>query len=241
MSSTPFIPATNRLLETLPLKDREQLLLQCESVDLNFAEILYLAGEPMPHVYFPTNSCICQVRQLSEDSRLEVGLVGNEGMLGGTLLLGIDYAPFQALVQGAGSALRISTSLFLEELQQSVALQEKLGRYLFVSITQLAQTAACNRYHELEARLARWLLMTHDRMETDNFYVTHLFMANMLGVRRVGITKAALSLQQHNLIRYRRGRITILDPTGLEAKACSCYRSDTQTYQHLLGKCLSKG
>lgn len=235
MSFTKTIPATNRLLATLPLKDREHLLINCETVDLNFADILYMDGEPMPHVYFPTNSCICQTIQLNRDSSLEVGLVGNEGMLGSTLMLGIDYAPFKTLVQGTGSALRITTSLFLDELQQSRALQEKLSSYLFVSLTQLAQTAACNRYHQVEARLARWLLMTHDRLHTDTFYVTHLFLANMLGVRRVGITKAALSLQQHSLISYRRGHITILDRSGLKAMACSCYRSDIETYQRILG------
>lgn len=235
MSFTNPIPAANRLLATLPVKDQEHLLIHCELVDLHYADILYLAGEPMPHVYFPTNCCVCQVIQLNPDSSLEVGLVGNEGMLGNTLMLGIDLAPFQTVVQGAGSALRITTALFLDELQHSRALQEKLSGYLFVSITQLAQTAACNRYHQVEARLARWLLMTHDRLHADTFYVTHLFLANMLGVRRVGVTKAALSLQQHNLISYRRGHVTILDRSGLKAMACSCYLSDTETYQRILG------
>jgi len=234
----PFIQtiqATNKLLTALPSKDRDNVLAHCEPVELVFAEILYYAGERVQHVYFPTSSFISLVTPVNQSHGLEVGLIGNEGLLGITLMLDIDIAPCQALVQGAGTALRIAAPLFLHELERSQALQLELKHYLYVSMSQLAQTAACNRYHQVEARLARWLLMTHDRSQTDTFHVTHIFLAYILGVRRVGITKAALSLQQQKLISYRRGDITILDRAGLEAAACACYRTETETYERILG------
>lgn len=235
MPSPPSVPATNRLLATLPRKDREQLLEHGEAVELVFAEAIYCVGEPIPHVYFPTESLISLVTPIDGGANVEVGLVGNEGMLGITLMLGVDIAPFDAVVQGAGAALRMTAPAFLRELERSPALQRELQRYLYVSLSQLAQTAACNRFHVVEARLARWLLMTQDRARSDTFHVTHVFMAYMLGVRRVGVTKAATSLQQQKLIRYHRGDITILDRAGLEAAACGCYRAGKETYERFLG------
>jgi CRP-like cAMP-binding protein len=228
------VSSVNRLLTTLPSVDRERLVASSEPVELIFAEVLYRAGEAIPHVYFPTGGFISLVTPVSGDTGVEVGLIGSEGMLGNTLMLGIELAPFQARVQGAGTALRISATLFLRELEQSVALQQVLKRYLYVSMRQLAQTAACNRFHVVEARLARWLLMTHDRAQGDTFHVTHIFLAYILGVRRVGITKAAHSLQEQKLISYRRGDITILDRNGLEAVACACYQIDKETYRSTL-------
>jgi CRP-like cAMP-binding protein len=233
--STQTVPATNRLLAALPHKDREQLLANCEKIELVFAEVLYRAGELITHVYFPIGSFISLMTPINGGAGLEVRLIGNEGMLGIALILGVDVAPFNALVQGAGPALRITAPSFLRELEHSPALKQELKRYLYVSMSQLAQTAACTRFHVVEARLARWLLMTKDRAHSDHFHVTHELMAYMLGVRRVGITKAANSLQEKKLISYRRGDIKILDRVGLEAASCECYRADKETYERILG------
>jgi CRP-like cAMP-binding protein len=234
MTFTKAISATNRLLDALLHKDREQLLANCEHVELNIGEVLYRAGEVVPHVYFPTGGFISLVAPI-DSTNLEVGLVGNEGVLGITLLLGVDIAPFTALVQGTGTALRITASSFLRILEQSPELHQVLKHYLYVTMSQLAQTAACTRFHLVEGRLARWLLMTQDRAHSDQFHITHVFLAYMLGVRRVGITKAANSLQQQKLISYQRGDITILDRAGLEAASCGCYRADKEIYGRIMG------
>jgi CRP-like cAMP-binding protein len=212
------------------------LLRNGEHVELVLAKVLYRIGEVISCVYFPTGSFISLATSINGGASLEVGLIGNEGMLGITLMLDVDALPFQALVQGAGPALRISAPSFLRELRQSPALQQALKHYLYVSMTQMAQTAACTRFHVVEARLARWLLMAQDRAHADTVHVTHVFLASMLGVRRVGITKAANRLQQHKLISYHRGEITILDRVGLEAASCGCYRAGEETYERILGE-----
>ncbi|QFY43502.1 Crp/Fnr family transcriptional regulator [Candidatus Methylospira mobilis] len=230
-----LIPATNLLLGALSRKDREPLLANCEQVDFIFADVLYRTGDLITHVYFPTESFISLVTSIDDKASLEVGLIGSEGVLGVTLILGIDIAPFQALVQGAGTALRITAALFLHELEQNPALRREMRHYLYASISQLAQRAACTRFHMVEARLACWLLMTHDRAHSDTFLVTQLFMAYMLGVRRVGVTKAANSLRKQKLISYCRGAITILDHAGLEAASCACYRAEKEGYERIMG------
>lgn len=234
MLSIQTLSTTNRILSALPSKDREHLLRYCEPINLLYAEVIYLAGEPIPHVYFPTESFISLLTPNIGNKGLEVGLIGNEGMLGITLALNIDVAPFQALVQGTGAALRITASSFIRELKQSQALQQELNRYLYISMSQIAQTAICTRHHQVESRLARRLLMAHDRAHADDFYITHLYLAYILGVRRCGITKAATTLQQKNLISYRRGNIRILNRAGLEAAACSCYQTEKEAYQRIL-------
>ncbi len=226
-------PVTNLLLDSLQAKDREQLLNNCEHSHLKIGEVLYRGGDVIPFVYFPTGGFISLVASI-DSTNLEVSLVGNEGIVGITLLLGIDTAPFTALVQGEGTALRISALSFLTILEQSAELHRVLKRYLFVRMSQLAQTAACSRFHLLEGRLARWLLMTQDRAHSDKFHITHVFLAYMLGVRRVGVTKAANMLQQRKLISYKRGDITILDRLGLEKISCGCYRADKEIYTRIM-------
>lgn len=228
-------PVPNYLLAALPRNDFDRLLTKCEEVELFFSEVLYYSGEFIPHIYFPIGSIISLVTGVDKDANLEMGLIGNEGMLGVTTILGIEIAPFQALVQGTGLALRIPVKTFLNELNQSAALQQALNHYFYVLMRQLAQTAACNRFHVVEARLARWLLMMQDRANSDHLNITHVFLAYMLGVRRVGITQAANSLLNKNLISYKRGAITILDRIGLEAVSCSCYLADKEIYEHILG------
>ena len=230
------VPATeNHLIASLPRRDRASLLAACESVHLNLGMVLCKPGETTRHVYFPGDCVISLVTALEGEPGLEVGMVGREGMLGAQLALGVSAIPLHALVQGAGTAWRMAAAPFCRELSISKALQLSLSRYVYVLMAQLASAAACTRFHNLEPRLARWLLMTHDRTPSDSFHLTHEFLAHMLGVRRVGITGAAGDLQRQGLIRYRRGDITVLDRAGLEAAACSCYASDRRAYDVTVG------
>jgi len=225
----------NRLLATLPNKDQQRVLANCEAVELRLAEVLSEPGERIRHVYFPTGSFVSLAVPPGNHAGLEVGLVGNEGMIGTPLMLGAEVTLLRVLVQGAGPAWRMTPERFRDALQQSNALQATLNHYLYVSMDQLAHRVACTHFHTVEARLARWLLMSQDRAHSDRFHATHKSLAFILGVRRVGVTKAASALQQRMLIRYSRGDITVLDRAGLIAAACSCYGATEVLYERILG------
>ena len=217
------VPVANGMLAALPRKQYESLLSGLESVALRFGEVLYEPGERIRFVYFPGDSLVSLLTLVDGQSALEVGMVGREGMVGVPLSLGADVSPVRALVQGAGAAMRMKAARFSREIRKSPQLQQEVNRYTGVLMAQITQTAACNRFHVVEARLARWLLMTRDRVRSDEFPLTHEFLGHMLGVRRVGVTKAARALQGRKLIRYSRGKIQILNRRGLKASACSCY------------------
>jgi CRP-like cAMP-binding protein len=224
MTTANRAPPANSLLAALPRRDFARVIDNLEPVALTYGEILYEPGERIKHVYFPNDSIVSLLTLVDRHQALEVGLVGREGMVGIPLALEISTTPVRALVQGTGTAMRMKTAAFLKEFRQSPALQREVYRYTYTLMAQVTQTAACNRFHVIEARLARWLLMTHDRMQSNPFQLTQEFLSHMLGVRRVGVTKAARALQQNKLISYSRGNITILDRKGLEAASCSCYQ-----------------
>ena len=225
----------NHLIELLPSSSRSRLLAMCEPVALAVGQVLGQVGTPTRYVYFPTVGFVSLVSSIKGRPTLEVGMVGREGMLGTQLVLGVENAPLHAVVQGAGAAWRIGAAEFSKELARSAAMQRGLNRYVYVTMAQLAAAASCLRFHQIGPRLARWLLMTQDRAHSDSFHITHVFLAYMLGVRRVGITTAASLLQREGLIKYRRGEIQVLNRRGLKAAACSCYAADREAYADLLG------
>lgn len=224
------MPVVNNLIDGLPHKERSRILQHCTLVNLKFGEILCEQDESFNQVYFPITGFISLVTILRGHPPLEMGMVGNEGMLGATLALRVDTAPMRALVQGEGTALRMAAPQLRRELNSSPCLQRMLQLYLYVLMMQVSQSAACVHFHEIEPRLARWLLMTHDRAHADHFHLTHEFLAGMLGVRRSGITIAAGALQAKKLICYSRGEISILDREGLEAASCECYGAGMNAY-----------
>jgi CRP-like cAMP-binding protein len=225
------VPVANSLLAALPRKDYQRLLAGLEPVTLTFGKVLYEPGQSIRHVYFPNNSLVSLLTLADGHLALEVGMVGAEGMVGTPMSLGIDVSPVRALVQGSGTAMRMTAARFRKALRQSPPLQRALHRYVHLLMVQVTQTAACNRFHVVEARLARWLLMTRDRVRSDQFRLTQQFLAHMLGVRRVGVTTAAGALQRRKLISYSRGIIRILNQKGLEAASCRCYET-VRSAQH---------
>ena len=223
----------NRLLATLPKNEYKRLSPRLKSVSLVLGEVLYEPGDAIKYVYFPNDSIISLIAKLSETSWLEVGMVGNEGMAGLAIFMGVSFSPTRALVQGAGTAMRMSSAAVRTEANRLGSLHHLLHRYSHSLLTQVSQSSACNRFHLVEARLARWLLMTNDRLAAKEFPLTQEFLSTMLGVRREGVSKAAGALQAGKLIRYSRGVITILNRRGLEAKSCHCYaiiKAETDAY-----------
>lgn len=211
------------------------MLSSCDLVPLGASDVLYQAGTRVRHVYFPIRSYVSLVTPLDACAALEVALVGSEGMVGLSAAFGVATSSLNHLVRGAGDAQRMDVSTFQRELHRSAPLRRRLDRYAYVRMHQLALTAACTRFHQVEARLARWLLTTRDRAQADRFQATHESLAYMLGVRRVGVTLAASALQDSGLIRYSRGDVSVLDRDGLLARSCGCYVAANALYERVLG------
>lgn len=222
-------------MAALSAPDQQRLFTDFERVELRSAEVICGSGERIRHVYFPTDGIISLVTALRDGSRLEVGSIGHEGMLGSSLILGVNSSAQHAIVQRSGTAWRLGAGLFQRHLRKNIALRRLLNCYMYVLMGQLAQTTACSHYHQVRARLARRLLMNRDQVRGNQFHVTQEFLAHMLGVRRVGVTNAANSLREEGLIDYRRGAITILDGPALELVSCACYRGANDMYELALG------
>jgi len=226
-------PSVNRLLATLPKNEYKRLLPKLKTVSLVLGKVLYEPGDAIKYVYFPNDSIVSLISRLSETSWLEVGMVGNEGMAGLAVFMGVDSSSTRAVVQGSGTAMRMSSAAVRTEANRLGGLHRLLHRYSHSLLTQVSQSAACNLFHLVDARLARWLLMTNDRLGVAEFPLTQEFLSTMLGVRREGVSKAASALQAARLIRYSRGMITVLNRRGLEAKSCECYaiiKAETDAY-----------
>jgi len=228
------VPA-NRLLARLPAADRQRFLAACEPVALAFDQVLTHGHGRMTHAYFPTDAIVSlSVAATGQSACLEVALIGWEGMIGLPLLLGAAASALRPTVVRGGFALRIAAAPLRLQLLGSEALASRMQRYVLVSLAQMAQAAFCTRYHRVDQRLARLLLMTQDRVEQGAFHATHEFLAATLGVRRAGVTRAAAELQRRHLIVYRRGVLTLLDRDGLQAVACGCYAADCASYATLM-------
>lgn len=217
-------PIQNRILSALPAAKYKNLLSKLQPVFLELSQVLYDAGEPISYVYFPNNAMISLVAIREGGGRsVEVGVVGDEGMLGTSAFLGNPVAHNQALVQLAGSALRVRVEVLQDAVEEGGPLHRLLHHYTQVVLTQITRSAVCNRFHNLRERLARWLLITHDHAKSDTFPMTHEFLSHLLGARRVDISKAANALQKADLVKYRRGQMTIVDRQELETASCDCY------------------
>jgi CRP-like cAMP-binding protein len=220
----------NRLLAALPRKDYRKLLPVFEPVKLAFGQILYESQSQIHEVYFPNDCFVSMLTTVDADRAAEVGLIGPEGMIGVPMALGVAVSPFRAVVQGEGAAMRMTTADFRRNFSTSAALKREVYLFTHLLMIQIAQTAACNRFHVVTQRMARWLLMTHDRVNSNEFRITQEFLALMLGVRRVGVSVAMGALRERKIIAYRRGTITILDQRGLLEAACGCYKTVKDTY-----------
>lgn len=235
MLSPAAVTETNQLIDQLPAAAARSLLATCEKLTLEFGQELAESGGPVRRVLFPITAIVSVTAKVSDHTPLEMGMIGHEGMLGATLALGVNRHPMRAIVQGAGTALAIPAPGFRRQLKDSPALERVVHGYLFVLHQQLSQTAACNAFHEVSARLARWLLMMDDRARGKALVLTHLFLSDMLGVRRSAVTIAASQMKEKQLIRYSRGHIQVLSRPGLEVIACDCYPADLEAYRQQFG------
>src|SRR6266496_4908089 len=223
MDTTISRPVGNWLLDALPREDYERLLVELRPVSLSLGDILYESGAKMDHVYFPTTSHVSLLYTMTDGITAEMGLVGNEGVVGIALVMGGDTTPNRGVVQGSGNAFKLKAKAMLYEFRRGGEFQHLLLRYTQALIIQISQTAVCNRLHSVEKRLCRWLLLCHDRVNGSEIRMTQEYISNMLGVRREGVTHAARGLQHDGLISYVRGHIKILDRPRLESQVCECY------------------
>jgi CRP-like cAMP-binding protein len=230
MPGAKQVAVQNRLLGALPRREYQGLLPILEPVNLIFGEILYESHSQIRHVYFPNDCFVSMLTTVDTGRAAEVGLIGSEGMIGVPMALGVAVSPFRAVVQGGGVAMRLNTGDFRRTFSKSAALKREVFLFTHLLMIQIAQTAACNRFHVVTQRMARWMLMTRDRVNSNEFRITQEFLALMLGVRRVGVSAAMSDMRERNLIGYRRGTVTILDQEGLVAIACGCYKTVKDAY-----------
>ncbi|MBA3254885.1 MAG: Crp/Fnr family transcriptional regulator [Pseudomonadota bacterium] len=230
----PLSPTQNHLLGALDESEREHLFSQLELVPMRLGEVIYESGTALEHVYFPTNCIISLLYVMEDGASAEIAIVGCEGMVGVALFMGGESTPSRAVVQSAGHAYRLSGKLVKQEFIRAGAMQYLLLRYTQALLTQMAQTAVCNRHHSVDQQLCRWLLLSLDRLDSNDLTMTQELIANMLGVRREGVTEAAGKLQAAGLIRYSRGHITVLNRPKLEARACECYAVVKKEFDRLL-------
>ena len=227
-------PSLNHLLAALPLAELGRWLPQLEWVEMPLGQVLYESGRTLGHVYFPTSAIVSLLYVMENGASAEIAVVGNEGLVGISLFMGGNSTPSRAVVQSAGAGYRLKAALMKDEFDRAGPVMHLLLRYTQALITQMAQTAVCNRHHSLDQQLCRWLLLSLDRLKSNELAMTQELIANMLGVRREGVTEAALKLQAAGLIRYARGRITVLDRPGLEMRTCECYAVVKREYDRLL-------
>jgi len=227
-------PRKNQLLASLPEAEWERWLPQLEAVDLPLGQVLYESGNVLEHVYFPTTAIVSLLYVMEDGASAEIAVVGNEGLVGISLFMGGGSTPSRAVVQSAGQGFRLKALAMKEEFDRGGPVMHVLLRYTQALLTQMAQTAVCNRHHSLDQQLCRWLLLSLDRLEGNELVMTQELIANMLGVRRGGVTEGALKLQEAGIIRYARGRITVLDRQGLEKRTCECYAVVKKEYDRLL-------
>jgi CRP-like cAMP-binding protein len=232
--STPTVPGKNQLLAALPDAERQRWLPQLETVDMPLGLVLYESGATLSHVYFPTTAIVSLLYVMENGASAEIAVVGNEGIVGISLFMGGESTPSRAVVQSAGNGFRLRAQMVKDEFNRAGPVLHLLLRYTQALITQMAQTAVCNRHHSLDQQLCRWLLLSLDRLQDNELVMTQELIANMLGVRREGVTEAATKLQEEGFIRYSRGRITVLDRSGLEIRTCECYAVVKKEYDRLL-------
>jgi len=234
MSNSPRALFKNRLLSMLPPAEYQRLLPGMKMVHLPKGKIIYDQGDQVMKAYFPLDGMLSMLSITEDGSTVEIAMVGNEGMVGLPLIMRADRIPFRVMVQVPVNAVSMQAKLLREEFGRNIPFQVLLLRYAHTMFTQIAQSAACNRFHSVEKRLCRWLLIARDRVKSDTVNLTQEFISHMLGVPRTAVTMTAVSIQKMGLIRYTRGRIVILDPRGLETAACECYRIVTEEIEHLL-------